>query len=70
MVAQKSHSMQHPIILPRRDYLVELLCRQVHLDNMYLGPSGMMEVLAQQYHIIGVKQLVCDLSKSCVPCRR
>ena len=61
---------KHPIILHRKDHLTTLIARQVHLQNMHVGPTGLMGILSITYHIVGAKHLVKDISKSCVVCQK
>ena len=65
-----TEAQKHPVILHRRDVLTKQICWQKHRDSMHVGPSGLITLLSLEYHIIGTKQLVRDVSKACVRCQR
>ena len=60
---------KHPIILHRMDHLPKLICTQLHIDNLHVGPTALHALLSLQYHIIGVKYLSKTVSRSCVRCK-
>ena len=60
-------TQKHPDILHRVD---NLLCKNVHQSNLHVGPTTLLSLLCLRYHIIGVKQLVKDVSKKCVTCQK
>ena len=60
----------HPTILHRKDSLTTLIARHVHHKNMHVGPTGLMGILNLDYHIIGVKALAKDISKTCITCQK
>ena len=61
---------KHPVILHQKDHLTTLIARQVHNQNMHVGPTGLMGILSITYHILGAKQLVKDISKACITCQK
>ena len=65
-----TEAQKHPVILHRRDVLTKQICWQKHRDSMHVRPSGLIALLSLEYHIIGAKQLVRDVSKACVRCQR
>ena len=56
--------------LHRVDNLSKLLCKNVYQSNLHVGPTTLLSLLCLRYHIIGMKQLVKDVSKKCVTCPR
>ena len=60
-----SPNQKHPVILHRKDQLTLLIARQAHVNNMHVGPTGLMGILSIRYHVVGAKALVkgisCDL---------
>ena len=64
------YTVKHPLILSRKSHITRLLLDEVHLQSQHPGPSTMMAILAQSYHIPGVKRLVKKLSRLCVKCQR
>ncbi len=63
-------NQRHPIILHRKDHLTELIGWQIHQDAMHVGPTGLLGLLNLEYHILGARQLVKDISKHCIPCQK
>ncbi len=61
---------KHPIILHRRDCLTKLICEQLHVDNLHVGPTALLAILSLQFHVIGAKLLTKSISRSCVRCRK
>ncbi len=63
-------SQKHPIILHRSDRLSKLICVQLHVDNLHVGPSALLAILSLRFHVIGVKHLAKSVSRTCVRCRK
>ncbi len=63
-------SQKHPIILHRSDRLSKLICVQLHVDNLHVGPSALLAILSLRFHVIGVKHLAKSVSRACVRCRK
>ncbi len=61
---------KHPIILHRKTRITRLLAEQVHIISKHAGPNTMMAILAANYHIVGVKQLIKDICQTCIRCQR
>ena len=61
-------TQKHPVILHRVDNLSKLLCKNVHQSDLHVGPTTLLSLLCLRYRIIGVKQLVKDMSQKCVTC--
>ncbi len=58
---------KHPIILHR---LTKLICEQLHLDDLHVGPTALLTILSLRFHVIGAKHLIKSISRSCVCCRK
>ena len=63
-------SQKHPLILHRKDPLAQLICRHIHQNNLHVGPTGLMGLLSLEYHIMGAKHLIKEVSKTCVTCQK
>ena len=61
---------KHPTILHRMDSLTRLLVQHTHKTNLHVGPTGLMGILSINFHIIGAKALVKEVSKACVTCQK
>ena len=60
----------HPIILSQKSPVVKLLVEQLHRDSHHAGPSTLLAILSETYHIPGVKRLVKKISRVCVLCQK
>ena len=62
---------KHPIVLPKKEYLSELVVRQLHERVEHQGRGiTMNEVRSSGYWIIGGKSVVAKLIKKCAICQR
>ena len=61
---------KHSVILHRTDNLPNLICTQLHVDNLHVGPTALLALLSLQFHIIGVKHLAKSVSRARVCCRK
>ena len=61
---------RHPIILKQKSPLVKLIVTQLHLDNGHVGPNTLLAIIAETYHITGVRRVVRSVSQSCVVCKK
>ena len=62
---------KHPIVLPKKEYLSELVVRQLHERVEHQGRGiTMNEVRSSGYWIIGGKSVVVRLIKKCAICQR
>ena len=68
--SQLQFSRKHPIILPKRAKFTKLLIRHLHISYLHSGPTTLIGILNQRFHIIGVKQLVRSITRDCVVCRK
>ena len=64
------YSTEHPIILPRGSQLARLIISNLHLVHLHAGPTHLMGLLSGQFYVLGARNLVRDISRSCVPCQR
>ena len=62
---------KHPIMLPKKEYLSELVVRQLHERVEHQGWGNTMnEVRSSGYWIIGGKSVVAKLIKKCAICQK
>ena len=59
----------HPIILHHTDHLPKLIGRQLHVDNLHVGPTALLALISLQYHIVGAKNLTKSVSRTCIRCK-
>ena len=63
-------SKAHPVILHKNCWIVKLLARHVHYDSYHPGPATLLTLLAEQYYIVGARQLVKQVSRQCTICQK
>ncbi|XP_062704119.1 uncharacterized protein LOC115258504 [Aedes albopictus] len=64
------YDMMHPIILPPRHRVTELLVRDLHLRDLHAGSALLTSTLRQQYWIIGCQTVVRKVVQGCTRCVR
>ena len=68
--APVSSDTKFPYLMPKNHLLTSLLVYAVHKDQLHTGVSNTVTALRQQYWIPSARQLVRQLLRKCVPCRR
>jgi hypothetical protein len=66
--AQLTDSMRHPIILPRKHHVVELIVSEAHMAAGHLGVNATLASLRQKFWIS--RQAVKSVLHQCKVCRR
>ena len=61
---------RHPIIVPGRYDLTKLMVRYEHLRVLHARPTLVTASLARQYAIIGARKVICDVTRTCLHCKR
>ena len=67
--ANISYSARHPIILPKKHSLTELIVMDNHKQNGHVGRNHVLSNLQQQYWIIHGKATVKAVIRKCFKCR-
>ena len=68
--AKIPYSQKHPIILDSKNSITKLIIEQAHNDCKYLGTDFVRAHLQHDFIIIGLRQFLKQLSKTCFICRR
>ena len=63
-------SSSHPIILPARHHVTELLLRHLHQQLAHCGTRQLIAESRKQYWIVGVTVLAKRVVRKCFTCRR
>lgn len=63
-------SKKHPILLPAKHKLTDLIVECEHLRNLHAGPSLLLASLRQRYWILGARNTVRTVTHKCVECCR
>lgn len=64
------YSARHPLILPKKGALVELLVRDRHIKNSHAGCNALLGILQREFWIISGRRTVRSILFRCVPCFR
>lgn len=65
-----TYEQQHPILLPRKDRVMELLVTHYHRKHCHTGPLALMSILRQRYWIISCRNIVRQITHKCNFCFR
>ena len=65
-----SHHAKHPIILPRRSYVITILVAHTHSLLGHMGRATMSAYLKSKYWIIGMNSVIRKVLYNCVSCRK
>ncbi|KYM98106.1 hypothetical protein ALC62_11199 [Cyphomyrmex costatus] len=68
--ADTDHSKRHPIILPAKRHLTELIVRDAHLKQMHMGPQGLLAHLRCNYWPLSGCQTIRRVLRKCIACFR
>uniref|UniRef100_A0A8D8SE53 Integrase catalytic domain-containing protein n=1 Tax=Cacopsylla melanoneura TaxID=428564 RepID=A0A8D8SE53_9HEMI len=58
----------HPIILPKKHHIVNLLINYEHEKNLHTGPQLLLSIIRKKYWIIGGRDIVRQQVMKCVVC--
>ncbi|KAL1447478.1 hypothetical protein WDU94_008923, partial [Cyamophila willieti] len=58
----------HPIILPKKHHIVNLLINYEHQKNLHTGPQLLLSIIRKKYWIIGGRDIVRQQVMKCVVC--
>lgn len=61
---------KHPIVLPRKHHILNLLVDFHHKINCHAGPDLLMSLLRQKYWILSARNLIRNRVHNCLPCYR
>ncbi len=61
---------RHPLIIPRKHKLTELLIRNVHEEAYHAGPDWTLYHVRQMYWLLLGRKTVLSALKSCILCKR
>lgn len=61
---------KHPIVLPRKHHIVDLLVDYHHKVNCHAGPDLLLSILRHKYWILSARNLIRSRIYKCIPCFR
>jgi hypothetical protein len=59
---------KHQIILPKHDFVTNLLIRSLHEENGHIGQQALLSVVRQTYWPIGAKNIIRAVTRKCIRC--
>ena len=68
--SDRPYESKHPVILPKRGHVTELLIRDTHETLGHQGREHVLARLRAQYWILSVRAEVRSVLKKCVSCKR
>jgi transposase InsO family protein len=65
-----SHATKHPILLPGKSHLAEMLVMKIHSDLGHMGRETVLSYVRTRYWIVGGNALFRKVLLNCVACRK
>ncbi|XP_018396624.1 PREDICTED: uncharacterized protein LOC108774893 [Cyphomyrmex costatus] len=65
-----SYTQKHPIFLPSKGVLTDLIIRDLHLKHFHMGPQLLSTAIRETYWIVHAKNAIKRILKTCVLCFR
>ncbi|XP_038107029.1 uncharacterized protein LOC119766512 [Culex quinquefasciatus] len=62
--------VKHPIVLPAKHRLTEMITRREHLRTLHAGPGLLLSTLRQRFWPLGGRNLVRSIVHRCMTCAR
>jgi len=64
------YSKKHPILLPSKHHLTELIIRDVHYSNLHAGPQAVLAAMHNNYWPISGRNAIRRVLRKCIVCFR
>lgn len=64
------YSARHPLLLPKKSHLVELLVMDCHITNSHSGCNALLASLQREFWILSGRRTVRSVLFRCLPCYR
>jgi transposase InsO family protein len=68
--SELEHETKHPILLPKRSHVTELIIREIHERLGHSGRNHVLSSLREQYWVINSNSAVRSILFRCVKCRK
>lgn len=68
--AKISYDRRHQIVLPADHHITAVLVRELHIENLHIGQSGLLAQIRQKYWPIRAKHVVRKIVRGCIRCFR
>ena len=67
---EDAYNFRYPIVLPKSDYIVNLIIRNKHEELHHAGIATTMNSLRENFWILGGRKVIRSVIKKCVTCQR
>lgn len=68
--SRASYSVKHPLLMPGKHSVTQLLIRHFHINRLHAGTEGTLAAIRQQYWPIACRSVVRNVVRQCVQCFR
>lgn len=68
--ASIEYAQKHPIILPNKHHLTNLIIRDTHYKNLHAGAQAVLTIIRNNYWPISGKEAIRRVLRSCIVCFR
>ncbi|XP_011697588.1 PREDICTED: uncharacterized protein LOC105455747 [Wasmannia auropunctata] len=68
--APLEYTQKHPIVLPQKNHLTDLIIRDVHYRNLHAGPQAVLAILRNEFWPTAGKSEVRKILRNCIVCFR
>lgn len=68
--SELSFDEKHPILLPKKCRLAELMVDQIHKDFLHPGPRTLQSLLLKEFWVLGARSLIRYRIRKCMKCFR
>lgn len=62
--------VKHPVLLPKRDHVVDLIINHFHVKNCHTGPGLLMSIVRQKFWILDARTVIRAQVRKCNSCFR
>lgn len=68
--SDRPYDAKHPILLPYKNRIVELMVEHIHIEQLHIGPQGLLAIVRQQFWPLRGRQLAKKIVNKCYRCFR
>lgn len=61
---------KHQLILPHTSSVTELLIRAMHIEQLHVGPAGLLATIRQRFWLTNARSTIRKVTRSCLTCFR
>nr|XP_042908227.1 uncharacterized protein LOC122271343 [Parasteatoda tepidariorum] len=65
-----AYGHKHPILLPKRHILTDLIVRHFHETLLHAGPQLVQSSIQEKYWIVGARDVIRHIIRKCVKCSK